>query len=432
MNIIKYLKDAFSSNKGSRFRQNFIRIAKANIFAQALPLISMPLLTRLYSPDDFGKVFLFNTALNFFLIFATWRVEWSIPNSKNEEEATGLFTIGFLFLLTICSLLVFLILSVDICLLLDKTKFANLCSYLIYLPMALLGAGSVQIAVGNHIKLADMRSISTATITQSILTTILTIVSGFLGFGAIGLIVNNIVGFWARAIILLKALKMRLFLLKPEKILNVWSNHKVDCSTSVLVGAVNYAFLSFLPLALATNFSVKDVGYYAIASRMTYPVSLISNSLSESFWAESSKLIKENPVLVRNLYKKTLLRLSLLSILPILICVSGPLYLGVLFGQETWSKAGIVLVAITPQVIGGFIFSSTNHLVVYGKQKYQLISDSITVIFCLTWLVISHKLGANFFVTILFISFIVLFGYILRFFLHLKANSNYKYEKNNV
>ena len=114
--------------------------------------------------------------------------------------------------------------------------------------------------------------------------------------------------------------------------------------------------------------------------------------------------------------------LAALAIPGTVICLSGPLYVGVLFGAEEWSEAGVILAALAPYLVGSFVFSSTNHLVVYGRQGYQLASDMFGVVLAGMSVVVCAKLGQEFYVAVFFASVSVLLSYLLRFQLHLIAN----------
>ena len=82
------------ADQGSRFRRNIVKVVRANVLAQALPLLAAPLLTRLYAPADFGALALFASALSLALAFATLRLEWSLPNARSASAAAALLVLG--------------------------------------------------------------------------------------------------------------------------------------------------------------------------------------------------------------------------------------------------------------------------------------------------------------------------------------------------
>ena len=79
-----------------RFARNVLRGGSGHVLAQALPLLAAPLLTRLYSPADFGALALFAAGLSMSLALATGRFEWSVPNARSARPAAALIALGAL------------------------------------------------------------------------------------------------------------------------------------------------------------------------------------------------------------------------------------------------------------------------------------------------------------------------------------------------
>ena len=97
----KFIKDAYSLSYGI-------------FLAQLIGLISMPIVTRLYEPSDFGR-FSFTMALvGIFGFMGTFRLEAIIPSVKNKIESLiivqAIFIISIIF--TISVMVVFLIIKI--------------------------------------------------------------------------------------------------------------------------------------------------------------------------------------------------------------------------------------------------------------------------------------------------------------------------------
>ena len=174
---------------------------------------------------------------------------------------------------------------------------------------------------------------------------------------------------------------------------------------------------------LFQNYTKQEVGWYVLMVAFAFgPVSILATAIAQSFWGEAARLIRNNQIGdLKNLYLRITSRLVFLSLGLIVICVAGPWFVGPLLGEEKWGGAGTVLVMMTPAIVGTFIFSSTNHLVVYGKQKWQLISDLISLVLSLLSIYIAKQNEVNFELTILIYSIVIFFTYIIRFIFHLKA-----------
>jgi O-antigen/teichoic acid export membrane protein len=58
--------------------------------AQALPLLLGPLLTRLYTPDEFGAFHLFAAIATNLAVVACGRYEFALPLARGDGEAAAL------------------------------------------------------------------------------------------------------------------------------------------------------------------------------------------------------------------------------------------------------------------------------------------------------------------------------------------------------
>ena len=62
--------------------------------AQALPLLLGPLLTRLYSPEEFGAFHLFSAVAVNLSVVACARYEFALPMVRHEQEARDLLRLS--------------------------------------------------------------------------------------------------------------------------------------------------------------------------------------------------------------------------------------------------------------------------------------------------------------------------------------------------
>ena len=97
----------FSSSHGSVLKRNFVSVAGANVLALVLPIVALPLLSRLFGPADYSVLAVFSAVAAVLLSFATWRFDWLLPNTKsmfvaaNVLAASALILVGFCFALTL-------------------------------------------------------------------------------------------------------------------------------------------------------------------------------------------------------------------------------------------------------------------------------------------------------------------------------------------
>jgi len=96
----------------NNFNKNVLVLFTGTTLAQAIPIAVSPILTRLYTPEDFGGFAIFFSITNLLGVVATWRYELSIVLPSEEDEADLIeylcFLIAFVFALMLFVLTLFL------------------------------------------------------------------------------------------------------------------------------------------------------------------------------------------------------------------------------------------------------------------------------------------------------------------------------------
>ena len=76
--------------KDSSYWRDIAWLASGNAMAQAIGIAAMPLLTRLYSPQDFALQSLFLQVIGFAVVLVTWRYEYFVQLPKEHADAVAL------------------------------------------------------------------------------------------------------------------------------------------------------------------------------------------------------------------------------------------------------------------------------------------------------------------------------------------------------
>jgi O-antigen/teichoic acid export membrane protein len=416
-----------STRQGSPFRRNFVLVLRANVLAQIIALASMPVLSRLYSSGDFGRFAVFSSAASLALSISTWRFDWLIPNSRNILSASALMVLGLCAIL-ITSTVVFIggLLAVfaDAALL---EKF-GLGSAALLIPIAMIGAGMVEMLQGWFVRSNDLTAVSRSKISQSYANAGVSLAGGFVGAGPAGLIAAFIVSTWTGLGVLARNARQfwkSLPRLDARRVLATFVSYRREAGWSTLVSLVNATSLFGTVFVLTAFFSLQEVGWYTLMLRVAFgPIKLISSSLGQSFWSTAAEKARAKQFAeLQQLYFRATRRLALLSI-PILVgCCAGPFIVGPLFGRAQWQGAGYVLLAMAPMLVATAVFSPTNHLVVYQRQAYQLLSDLFSILLSFVAIYVGARLQLSFATSVFMMSIAVCIAYGLRFYLHVRANA---------
>ena len=400
----------------TRFTRNVLVVGGANVLAQALPVFAAPLLTRLYTPTDFGAIAVFASALSMTLAVATARFDWSVPNARSNTSAAALMLLGVTTLF-ICTLVIALV-WVWV-----PSLWGMLGTFGWLLPLTVLGAGSQQLLQAWHVRNATLPNIGKAKVAQSIANVGVSIAAAGVGFW--GLVAGVLVGAWVGLGPLWKGangLTTALHRLTAQRITVALHRFRREAAWSTLASAVNTASFAVVPLMLARHYSIAEVGYFALMQRVALgPISLVGSAVSQSFWAEAARLVRQDPSALAQLYGTNTVRLAWASLPLTLVALAGPSYIGPLFGTTQWDGAGWILAASVPMLVGQMVISPLSHLIIHRKQHWQAAWDLTRVLLLLATIECAAILGATFATTVLCLSTMMALMYVILMLMNFRA-----------
>ena len=80
----------------SEFDRNVLTLMTGTTIAQAIPIAITPILTRIYTPEDFGVFTFFLAITAVFGSIANGKYEVAIMLPKKDEDAINIFALGFI------------------------------------------------------------------------------------------------------------------------------------------------------------------------------------------------------------------------------------------------------------------------------------------------------------------------------------------------
>ncbi|MBO7432745.1 MAG: oligosaccharide flippase family protein [Salinivirgaceae bacterium] len=274
--------------------KNTSKLLVANVIAQVVGFAVYPILTRLYSPDDFGALNIFLTIGGIATLFATAEYQNSIMLPKSEKSGVACFHIGF-----IITLIVTLIFALSI-------PFANQISHLLNVPQ--LGGSywmlPIYILVISlwtllnywHTRNERFTSVSAYQITQSI--TGAGVKWGVARFASNGLIIGSVVA----PLIALASNVAATFRTAIRPLLNF---DKEECRRMARE-YVNFPKFSLprtlinnlsgnLPiLLLAPFFGAGYIGFFGMALSLAFrPLNIVSTSLYQVLFQRAAEKVQK-------------------------------------------------------------------------------------------------------------------------------------------
>jgi O-antigen/teichoic acid export membrane protein len=177
----------------SEFSRNVLTLMTGTTIAQAIPIAISPILTRIYTPEDFGVFALYIAITVIVSVIATGRYELAITLPKKDEDAVNIVALSIIitFFVSVLSFLVVFFLNAKITHLLKNQEIS---SWLYLVPLTVFFTGIYQSFNYWSNRKKQYKRLSISRVAQSGVTGTSNLTMGFLGFGSSGLILGGLIG----------------------------------------------------------------------------------------------------------------------------------------------------------------------------------------------------------------------------------------------
>ena len=325
----------------SRFAQNALLVFSGSALAQAIPMAVSPILTRLYTPADFGLLALYSAIISLLAGAATGRYETAVMLPEKEKDAIQLVAIAVLTGLLLCLALSILVIlfKTDISILLSSPALLNLL-YLV--PLSVLLMGTYQTLNYWLIRKKEFKkstfnklTLTSFTVVPSIIFGLFQISSGLLAAYIIGWLAGNIASFRQALATGFMPAAISSAGLKTNAL-----RYQDLPKYSALPALLDGASLALPMLLINTFFSSTAAGFFALTRQVILgPLSLVSSSVSQVLFQHIVEQKNQNFPL-RNLIIKMMWQLTAAAILMALATAFvAPEFFAIVFGEK-WRVAG--------------------------------------------------------------------------------------------
>lgn len=336
-NILKLRKKNFSSD----LARNIAILLTGTILAQIIPFVFSPILSRLYSPQDFGLLSIITSLSGILSVIVCGRFEQSIVLPEKDEAAISLISIAHRLALitTTVVLLILFFFNEHIAALLN---IAQSSLWLFFVPLLMLFIGIQQCFNYWLIRKKAFKKISINKVVQ---TTSIAIISLLLGLKITsnGLLVGYIIGCTILLIFsFYQALKTGYSTKATTSDTRNFNMRKYsDFPLYNTFPALLNAIASSLPIFYISHFYNQSItGYYNYTRLIILvPLSLIAMPMSQVYFERIVSKARNRETILFEI-KRVFTILSLLALLFIIIIFCfGPWLFGFIFGN-TWKISG--------------------------------------------------------------------------------------------
>lgn len=330
--------------KKSDFIKNFIILASGTGFSQALPILVSPIITRLYTPEDFGYLSVYLSIVSVISIIATARYEFAIvlPTEKSEAIDILKLCLRIGILVNIIILILFILFQKEIFFFFN----IKLEVWLIYLmPVSILFIGLNQTLNYFFIREKKFTYISQSRVGQSLSLALSRIFFGFLQLSRWGLVFSELIGNITALIIQIKTtsfnLKKENNFLKVDRFYSLLKKYKEFPIYNLLPSFLDSLTLS-LPIFFVTKFfSAEVAGHLGLCNRiLTIPATILATSMAQILLQKTAEMRRNNQPTLEFVFRITKKMFLVLIIPAAIIILFGEKLFIFIFGSK-WSLAGL-------------------------------------------------------------------------------------------
>jgi len=377
----------------SEFTRNVVTLMTGTIVAQAIPIAISPILTRLYTPADFGLFALFFAILSIFSVVMNGRYENAIMLPKKDEDAINIFALAFLINVLISFLLfiIVLIFNESITTILGDKRISL---WLYFIPISLFFVGLFNILNVFNNRRKNYKDIAKALWFKSLIMAIIQVGLGFIKQGATGLISGQIVSQLFANIKLSKNIyqdKKLLDSIKRVKIVALAKKYDNFPKFSIPSALANVLSGHLANILISSFFSIATLGFYSLVQRVLgIPSALIGKSIAQVYYQEGVKE-KNKTGRVSITFNSTLKKLLFIGLpsFTLLFFIVEDLF-SIVFGEE-WRVAGEYAKIVIPMFFFRFLGASLSATYdIFQKLEIELIWQVSLLVGTVIIIVLSH------------------------------------------
>jgi len=352
---------------------NTLRLIFGNAGAQVINLLTIPIITRLYSPESYGLFVLFLSMATLIVPVSTLRFHSAILLPKKSEDATSILFI------CIFSAFIFAGMTGVIATILQITSlklpgsFSGIEPYLWLMALYIFMAGSYRALNFMAVRVNDFSIQALSRVSNSFISKLFAVLYGiFFLSNPIGLIYGVIAGHTIACwLTVKKSLTKNQLNIKSVNI-KVLKKNLINYKTfAIYSGSAFFDSLTkvIAPLLLSIYFGPAIIGYLGLTMRVfQQPLGVLGDSISRSFYqkiTEAHRAGKNYDNYIFELFKYLLI----ITFIPVLLfSIISPEIFKLIFGAK-WHIAGVYFSVLSISFLSNFLYRPFS--IIFDVQEKQ-------------------------------------------------------------
>jgi O-antigen/teichoic acid export membrane protein len=355
--------------KPMSYKKNIFTLMTGAGLAQAIPIIISPILTRLYTPQEFGILALYMSLCTLLSVFAAGRFDLALIEPAEDAEARGLLFAGLkisvFFCLIITAILVFL--TTEIATLLGDP---NDVFWIRLVPITVFSMSCFSLFTYWLNRQKNFTGMNASRILNSISIAGLSLGIAFTDFKVYGLLLGYMIG--------------QLLTVTYQWIRYVQKEYMKPCSKFWWVTKKYSRYPKYLipatlagtvagesPVLLLTRiFDASIAGLFSFVNRVTVsPMSIVGNSIGEVYRVRAAEQYQKQGECLK-IFQRHLLFLIIIGFFPWLVLfLFGPTLFTIIFGEQ-WRVAGEMATVLSFVVWFQLVSTPLSYTITFNHSQH--------------------------------------------------------------
>ena len=357
----------------SEYIRNVLTLTSGTAVAQAILIAVTPLLTRIYTPDQFGLFGVYIALISIGTMIASGRLEMAVLVARKDSEALQLALMSFLIAGVLCLLLLLIIFF-------HGSRIASFSgqpameSWLYIVPFSIFFFSAYKVILRWLNRKKQYQLMSHSRIIQSSSMSVLQVIIGLTTKSMPGLALADCIGRAISLMLVFQRIKKTIDFPKfnPVKQIALLRRYKKFPLFGTPASILNLLSLQVPYVIIPVIFSSTVAGLYFLVFRvLMMPIALLGESIMEVFRNKAMDGLKEHGT-CKPLYVKTCLTLVIIGLPPTLLLIFfGPELFALIFGEE-WRVAGVYSKILAPMALFRLVCAPLSGVLLI-REKLRLI-----------------------------------------------------------
>jgi len=401
-------------------------LASGTTIAQAIPILISPILTRIYTPEDFGVLSLYLSIISVCSIIAAGRYELAIVLPEKDEDGMSLLVLSILIVFCVSVLIVVVgFLSKNII----RGFFGDsrIFDWFYFIPLSTVLLGVFQACNSWLTRTKKFKQISVSKVGQATISSLAKLTFGIIHLKGIGLILGDVLGQITSVLIMGKEvfLNNRIIMQKISfnSLISMMKRYS-DFPKYYLLSALLDSFtVSYPVFVISKIYGIETTGYYGLMTRtIAIPSIIIANSVSQVYFQRIVEIrnVKGN---IKSFVNKAIKFLvSVAFPITLILFFWGPFLFSFVFGKK-WLMSGEYARIFSFTFLIRFVTSPLSMIfAAVEKVKVGASWQIICFITTLLTLYIASNYNITTFLIIFAIHDIILYGFYLYLIINTAKN----------